>query len=137
MALQLTRPWPQEVVPWQASRPFIAPLTLWSRDRYERQWADAAVRLLAGAERTAFFTVAWQFWWTMARQGHVVLVQEELLPPARVAGLGTHIDPDRVPYDLLQPLRLQSEEGRPISTWRIPLSDVAAFAGRQPAGDAT
>jgi hypothetical protein len=78
--------------------------------------------------RTAFFTVAWQFWWTMAKQGADVLVQEELLIGDRIAVLGPTPDPDVVPYELLEPIRLRSEDGDEVSTWRISLADVASFA---------
>ena len=109
---------------------FLAPITLWSRERYEQHWREAADRLLRGGERTAFFTVAWQFWWTMARQGEVVLVQEELLTGDRGEPLGPVLDPEVVPYELLEPVRLQSEDGNEISTWRVTIADVKAFAER-------
>ena len=109
---------------------FLAPTTLWSRDRYEQQWREAADRLLRGAERTAFVTAAWQFWWTMATQGEAVLVQEEILTGDRVEPLGPVLDPDVVPYELLEPVRLRSEDGDEISTWRVTLADVEAFAAR-------
>ena len=115
---------------------FLAPLVVWSRERYEQQWREAAVRFLEGAERTAFFTVAWQFWWTMAREGQDVLVQEELITGERAAMLGPAPDPNVVPYELLQPIRLRSEDGQHISTWHVTLADVASFAARHREGGA-
>jgi len=115
---------------------FLAPLGVWSRERYERQWREAAERFLEGAERTAFFTVAWQFWWTMARDGQTVLVQEELITGERTEVLGSAPDPDVVPYELLKPIRCQSDDGQQISTWHITLADVVAFAARHHEGGA-
>jgi hypothetical protein len=115
---------------------FLAPLGLWPRERYEQQWREAAERLLQGAERTAFFTVALQFWWTMARSGQDVLVQEELITGERVEQLGSALDPDIVPYELLRPISLETEDGERISTWRIAFTDVASFAARHREGGA-
>ena len=115
---------------------FLAPLGLWPRERYEQQWREAAERLVRGAERTAFFTVAWQFWWTMGRDGQDVLVQEELITGDRVEQLGSEPDPDIAPYELLRPISLETEDGQRISTWRVTLSDVAAFAARHREGGA-
>lgn len=110
---------------------FLAPVSLWSRERYLQQWDEAAARLLHGAERTAFFTVAWQFWWTMARDGESVLIQEELLTGDRLERLGSAPSVDVVPYELLEPIQLQSEDGQDISSWRVTISDVAAFTRRR------
>jgi hypothetical protein len=44
---------------------FLAPLSAWQRTDYEHHWIEAAIRLLRGADRTAFITVAFQFWWPM------------------------------------------------------------------------
>ena len=115
---------------------FLAPLTLWPRKRYEQQWREAAERFVRGAERTAFFTVAWQFWWTMARDGQDVLVQEELITGERVEQLGSEPNPALVPYELLRPISLQTEDGQQISTWRIAFTDVASFAARHREGGA-
>ena len=115
---------------------FRAPIGLWSRERYEQQWREAAERLLNGAERTAFFTVAWQFWWTMERNGEAVLVQEELITGETVEELGPAPDPYVVPYELLQPMTLQTDDGERISTWHITLSDVAVFAALRREGGA-
>ena len=116
---------------------FLAPTGFWPRERYVRQWQEAGARFAAGAERTAFFTTAWQFWWTLGRAGDEVLVQEELLTGERIAVLGAAPDPERVPYELLEPVQLRNEDGHEISTWRVPLADVIAFTDRQRAGDAT
>lgn len=44
---------------------FMASLEHWTREDYERQWQEAAQRLLDGEERTAFFTSAFGFWLVM------------------------------------------------------------------------
>lgn len=115
---------------------FLAPLSLWPRERYERQWLEAARRFVEGAERTAFFTVAWRFWWTMGRMEGDVVVQEELIVEERAARLGPDPDPDRVPYELLDPVQLVNEDGMTISTWRVSMADVRDYVARREAGGA-
>jgi hypothetical protein len=125
-----------EITLGEYREPFLAPLALWSREQYERQWREAAERLLRGADRTAFFSAAWQFWWTMARDGEDVLVQEEIITGERVEMLGVTPEPGYAPYELLEPIRLQTEDGEDISTWRVTLADVASFAAQHREGDA-
>src|SRR5690242_12320334 len=84
---------------------FVASLSLWTREQYEQHWRDAAVRLVDGEERTAFFTNAFQFWWAMWEDEGDIRVQEELLLGDRLDSLGEGWDISRVPYQLLQDYR--------------------------------
>ena len=61
------------------SEEFVALLGRWERADYERHWREAAARLVAGADRTAFFTSAFEDRWTMWRQGEEIVVQEHFL----------------------------------------------------------
>jgi CdiI N-terminal domain len=107
---------------------FVAPFGHWKRADYERQWVEAARRVLGPAGRAAFFTAAFRFWWAMWREGEVIFVHEELLTPERMAGVTDH---GSVPYDLLENRCTHSDDGMPISEWQISAEDVRAFLKRQ------
>jgi hypothetical protein len=107
---------------------FLAPLGHWRRADYERQWVEAASRVLAPVARAAFFTAAFRFWWVMWREGEVIFVHEELLTPERLAGV---TDYGKAPYHLIEDRCTHSEDGTPISEWQISANDVRAFVERQ------
>ena len=119
-----------EVIFGEYAESFVAPMGPWARVDYERQWSDAAARLLAGAESSAFFTSAFRFWWAAWRVGDELVVQEEFLTPERLAALGPRPDLRRAPYELLGPLETETEDGERISEWRVPFADVATFLER-------
>lgn len=107
---------------------FLAPIGSWQRLDYERQWLEAARRLLGEADRTGFFTVPYQCWWTMWRDGTQVWVHEELITTEeRDAG------PYRrtVPYHIIEDRVTHTEDGQLISAWMISLDDVRAFVVRR------
>jgi hypothetical protein len=108
---------------------FIAPLGFWSRADYERQWLEAARRLLGPADRTGFFTSAYQFWWTMWREGERVWVHEELITAERYAG--PYDGP--MPYHLIGDRVTVPEGERPVSEWVIGLDDIQAYVERREA----
>jgi hypothetical protein len=107
---------------------FLAPLGPWSRGDYERQWIEAAGRLLGSEARAGFFTTAFQFWWVMWREGERIFVQEEFLTPERLEGL---TDPGRAPYHLIAERVTESEDGEEVSQWEIGASEVQAFLSRR------
>lgn len=106
---------------------FLAPLGPWQRSDYERHWIEAGRRLVAGADRTAFITVAFQFWWPMWRDGDDVIVTEELLWFSRGAAT---FDPIH-PFDSISNWSALSEDGDPVSHWRCHVADVAGFIHRR------
>jgi hypothetical protein len=110
------------------SEDFLAPLGPWRRSDYERQWIEAARRLLSPAARAGFFTVAFQFWWVLWREGEVVVAHEELLLPDRLAGL---TDWQTAPYQLIGERRAISKDGEPISEWRVSVADIEDFLLRR------
>ena len=110
---------------------FLASLEVWSREQYEAQWLEAAARLVAGEERSAFFTSAFQSWWAMWRQGALVHVHEELIVPQRFATLGPTPDLTRAPYQLLGPYAAVGQDGEPISEWQFSLDDVREYLRRR------
>ena len=106
---------------------FLASLRYWSRTDYERQWVEAARRLLAGAEHTGFFTSAFQFWWVMWRDGETVYVHEQLLTRE---GLVAPFDPAD-PYRQIGERYTISEDGGTVSEWRLGVVDIEAFVARR------
>ena len=109
---------------------FLAPMWPWARADYERQWGDAAARLLAGVESSAFFTSAFRFWWAAWRVDDELVLHEEFLTPECLAALGARPDLRRAPYELLGPLETHTQDGERISEWRVSVADVAAFMER-------
>jgi CdiI N-terminal domain len=107
---------------------FLAPLGPWTRADYEKQWVEAASRVLGPAARAAFFTAAFRFWWAMWREGEVIFVHEEFLTPERLAGVTEY---SAAPYHLIEDRRTHSEDGKPISEWQISVGDVRSFVERQ------
>lgn len=97
---------------------FVALLDPWTRADYERHWREAARRMAEGADRTAFFTSAFEFRWTMWREADRVYVQEHFL---LADGFPEPFDP----ADLFAHIR--DRETGP-SEWTLDLADVVAFA---------
>jgi hypothetical protein len=107
---------------------FLAPLGPWQRRDYERQWIEAARRLLGNGDRTAFFTDAFRFWWTMWREGERVYVHEEFLVGGRLTGV---TDFTTTPYALIQDRATHTEDGQRISEWEISTGEVREFVERR------
>lgn len=106
---------------------FVALLGVWGREEYESHWRDAAARLVYGADRTAFFSSAFEFRWTMWRQGDTVVVQEHFL---EVEGFPEPFDP-RDLYAHIRDLSTRPEDRR-SSEWTVPSSSFADFLSRLP-----
>jgi hypothetical protein len=107
---------------------FLAPLDRWQRFDYERQWIEAAQRLLGPAARAGFFTSAFHLWWVMWREGEEVIVQEHLLTPEQLA---TITDWRVTPYQLIEDRCSVSEDGTPISEWFFNVVDIEGFLARR------
>jgi hypothetical protein len=104
----------------------------WERHDYERQWLEAARRLVVGSSRTGFFTDAFRFWWTAYRDGEHVYVQEMFIGTERY-------QPEfgaPVPYHLIEDRRTHTGDGDPISEWEITMDDVRDFVRRREKGGA-
>jgi hypothetical protein len=106
---------------------FLAPVDHFPRAAYERQWLEAAERLLGASDRTGFFTSFYQFWWAMWREGETVYVQQELIIPERYPGPTD----GRAPYEIIEDRYTVSEDGYHISEWQIHLDDIRDFVARR------
>lgn len=60
-------------------------------------------------------------WWVLYRDGHRVVVQNQLL---LLHVIGSDFDPDQ-PYRFIRDRKSQSAEGRPISEWFINFEDIS------------
>jgi hypothetical protein len=88
---------------------------------------EAARRLLEGRDRTGFFTEAMWRWWTMWLEGPAVIVHEQILVPE---ALIEPLDPTD-PYRQIGERQTHSEDGHPISEWRLTVSDIREFVERR------
>ena len=110
------------------SEEFLATLGPWQRAEYERHWIEAAQRLLAGSDRTGFFTSAFQLWRTMWRQGSEVIVHERLLIEATLI---VPWDPGN-PYEQIPDYsNTLNEEGDSPSEWPLSIDDIKSFVDRR------
>lgn len=107
---------------------FLAPLDEWQRFDYERQWIEAAARLLGPAARAAFFTAAFHLWWVMWREGAEVTVHEQLFTPERLAAV---TDWRAAPYHLIGDRCSADEDGTTSSEWFIGVADIESFLARR------
>jgi hypothetical protein len=110
---------------------FIAPLSIWSPEQYQRHWIEAASRLVAGKERSGFFTSAFRFWWTMWQEDGDVRVHEELLLPEQLRSLQATLESATAPYHLIGAYQRTTPEGEAISEWRLKTIDIEDFLKRR------
>jgi len=117
------------------SERFVAPIGLWQRVDYERQWIDGARRLIEGKRESAFVAEAGRLWWTAWRVGQQVLVQQRLLVDDSMARAWA-ADLQDLPYNLVGQRDTVSNDGEPLSEWKVTLPDLRAFVSRQPSPEA-
>jgi hypothetical protein len=109
---------------------FLAASGLWDWQAYERQWRDAARRLLEHRDRTAFVTsfshpdAHHNFVWPAWYEDDIVYLQHRLLLRECLPSV---LDVDRI-HDIIGPRETVTEDGDEISQWTVPLADIAAFA---------
>lgn len=112
---------------------FQAPLQTWTAADYEKQWLEAATRLMSGALCAVFLThmmdpnAAYHIGWSAWRADDRVYVQERLFKIEELAG---PFEPDRAEKYVGARTEV-SEEGNPISQWQVSLSDIAAYIQRR------
>ncbi len=110
---------------------FEAELSYWSAQQYRESWYAAALALLAGDDKAAFFTsmadpaeTTYIFWWPAYRSGDDVCLQHHMLflrklePPFDLQD----------PFRHVRPHRTRNEDGDRISEWRTGIDDIRAFA---------
>ena len=114
---------------------FEVSLEWWGRAAYQRQWLEAARRLVNGTDRVMFlvsydgpdatFHLAWPAW----RDGNRVHVQNWLVLTEQ---LSTPFDPDAADR-FVRDRQTTNEDGEPISEWDVDFEDVRAFVERRSA----
>jgi hypothetical protein len=115
------------------SEVFVSPLVYWSVDDYKNHWLQAAKYLLAGHDKTLFFTTMYDadhanflFSWSMWRFGEHICMQNQML---FLKELTENFDPQH-PYIHVGDFAEHSDE-QPISTWHIQFKDIAAYVKQQ------
>ncbi len=119
------------------SQSFVAPLVSWTRGDYERQWLQAAQRLLGSPRSVAgFVTQPLWFWWPAWRADDTIVLTEAWLgAPSHPALHAADGDPGAAPYHVLanEAPRWQDEDGREVSRWAVSVNDMREFVGRSAA----
>ena len=106
---------------------FYASIGYWSRADYERHWIEAARRFLDGADRTGFYTSAFQFWWVMWREGEAIYVREMLMVEDTLIA---PLNPED-PYRQIGERDTLSEDDHEVSESRLELADIRDFVARR------
>lgn len=99
---------------------FVALVGEWERADYERHWMEAARRLVDGADRTAFFSSAFEWRWTMWRVGDRVIAQEHYLD----------VDGFPEPFDRTDLFAHIRDRETGASEWTLAFEDFAGFLAR-------
>ena len=111
-----------------------ADVTNWSTTDYERQWLAQLNALIQRQRRGALLTSlhdpkvgyrieAWPMW----RENDVVYFQNRIIGMLEIE---PRFDPDRL-SELIGERREEDEEGRTISQWQIPISEIRDFLNRE------
>jgi hypothetical protein len=107
---------------------FESDLTFWTAYRYEAQWREGIDRLLRGESRSCLITSIWGrpaegpfgVWWTLYRQGHLVVVRNQLL----FSSVFPEFNPEE-PYGSIPERTLVNEEGNEISEWSLEVNSIS------------
>lgn len=105
----------------------------WSPEDYERQWFEALNILLEEGKPSALITsltdpdnANFLFWWPAYYEGdHIVfqnsvLLLDELASPFVLSRYA----------EFVPPRERMTEDGEPISEWKIPIEDIREFLAR-------
>jgi len=113
-----------------ARQGFLASLYEWSTKDYERQWRNALGRIIRGESKSALMTeyvspvsATHLEWWPLYAAGNTLFVQNQLLLYDQLP------EPFNLEnwHDFIGERSTVSEDGRPISEWRVDLSEVHVF----------
>src|SRR5262249_52744976 len=112
------------------SESFVSPLGWWRRPAYERQWLQAAARLVVRREPSAFVLGPARLWWTAWLDGSQVVIRQQLLVAAEHAAAWRR-SPASVPYELVGSRDLRETDEDSPSEWEVSLDDVREFIARR------
>jgi hypothetical protein len=111
------------------SERFVAALSAWSPEEYERQWQEAARRLARGEAKSAFVTSfvsphadEYFEWWKCYRVDQSVYIQNQLRFYDQLPAFFTR---DAL-YDFVEDRKIFSD-GSQTSEWQLPLQDFIDF----------
>lgn len=107
------------------SEVFEASLEFWTEDDYKRHWNSAIRRTTEGNVKSCLITsitnpqtANFLFWWPVYRDGDQAVFQNQVLflHESRAS-----FNPAE-PYDFVPDRETLSEDGAPVSEWRVPLA---------------
>jgi hypothetical protein len=114
---------------------FHASLAYWSPRDYRRSWREAIVRLMDGTTPSAFVTsmedpevANFIRWWPMFLVDREVRIHEHLL---FLDQLAAPLDATNL-FASVPAYSSHSDEGEPISEWRLPVESLASFMASSP-----
>jgi hypothetical protein len=108
---------------------FTSVIGFWSPHDYMRQWRQGLDRALSGRHSCLITSlhdpslVEVLHWWLLYPQGESIALQNALLILRDLPTAFTTSDP----YSAIPPYRTHSEEGLPISEWKVSRSDIMSF----------
>jgi hypothetical protein len=109
-------------------------LSVWSRERYERQWREAIQRLLDGESKSCLITSFWGDknafggeWWTMHRVEDQVAVRNQLIRPDIFDQDFDNFDPGN-PYLSIPEWCPVNEDGQEPSRWFVPFDQITPWS---------
>ena len=119
-----------EIVIGDFKEKFEASLSYWDEENYRKQWEEGLERILCGNKKSCLITTMYDpnianfiFWWPLYRMDELIIIQNHLL---FVKKLKPPFDP-KFPYEHIRDRVSINEEGRKISEWQIPLTDISQF----------
>jgi hypothetical protein len=109
---------------------FLASLSFWTRVQYEAHWREALNRIVTKESPSCLITTMYDpvianfiWWWPMYREAEEILVQNHLL---LLTELKERFDPNN-PYRFISEYGNRSEDGEPISEWKVSIGDISTF----------
>ncbi len=119
-----------EIVLGEFRESFVASLSFWTKAQYEVHWREALNRIVKDVSPSCLITTMYDpavanfiFWWPMYRQGHDIIVHNQML---LLMEIEERFDPNN-PYSSIPEYYSVSEDGEKISEWRISIGDISAF----------
>lgn len=109
---------------------FIASLTYWRADDYERHWKDAIFRIVKGHLTSCLITsmidpenAKFIFWWPMYRVQDTVFIQNQILFFENLP----HTFNENDPFSSIPERVTVNDEGQRLSEWTIPVKSLEEF----------
>ena len=111
---------------------FESDLSYWSKKKYQQHWNESIVRIINGEDASCLITsmrnpktANFIFWWLLYRVGEDIFIQNQVL-------LFDHLKVsfnENNPYIHIEERETVTENGIPISEWKVSIRDLKEFVG--------